>query len=68
MREEVKRIVGRPSVHSTVETPNHSEEKGHPLMWIHGIVLWTIESRRMQLSQRRAWGKPYALIAYVRFE
>ena len=31
MREEVKRVVGSPSVHSTVETANHGGGKGHPL-------------------------------------
>ena len=31
MREEVKRIVGSPSVHSTEETANHGGGKGHTL-------------------------------------
>ena len=67
MREEIKRIVGSPSAHSTEETANHSGGKGHTL-YKYEELLCGQESQLVRCLKLKYRVKPYALIVHVRFE
>jgi hypothetical protein len=61
-------MVGSPSVHSTVETANHGGGKGHPLCGCMGLLYGQKRARECNFLIAEHRGKPYALIAHVRFE
>ena len=67
MGEEIKWIVGGPSVHSTEEAANHSGGKGHTL-YEYEELLCGQESQLVQCLKLKYRVKPYALIWHVRFE
>ena len=67
IREEVKRVIGSPSAHSTEETANYSGGKGHTL-YEYKELLRGQESQLVQCLKLKYRVKPYALIGHVRFE
>lgn len=68
MRQETKSVAGSPTAHSTVETYEGRWREGAALILKASIFIRTGEPITMIIRNAEIWGKPYALVAHVRFE